>query len=191
MAAAGSLFTQLLDGMIRTINKVHVASEAIDFVVFTGDATDNAQRNELAWFITAFDGGLIDRSPGGRSGPADRPESVARPASIVRRPGLYQRGVHGERRPSGGKAALCLGTMIDSRVRTFQSRPTCLGNAKPSAAGATGLAVDSAGAQSVGISGMGADHAGISGPPKWLCRRFVRGRTDGRFITIVNSSKLI
>lgn len=61
--------TQLLDGFIRTINKWHLAVAPIDFVIVTGDALDNMQRNELDWLITCFDGGTVDP----RSGPDDRP----------------------------------------------------------------------------------------------------------------------
>lgn len=88
---------QLLDGVIRTINKWHVARAPIDFVVMTGDALDNMQQNELRWFMTCFDGGMIDP----RSGPDDRP-IVDRPAPQLdpHHPflaqGLYQNGVHGE-----------------------------------------------------------------------------------------------
>lgn len=88
--------TQLLDGVIRTINKWHVARAPIDFVVVTGDAVDNMQRNELRWFITCFDGGLIDP----RSGPDDRapgtlPPPLLDPHQPFEAQGLYQHDVHG------------------------------------------------------------------------------------------------
>ncbi len=90
--------TQLLDGMIRTINKLHVARQPLDFVVFTGDATDNAQWNELQWFITAFDGGMIDPLTGvDDRHPEDRPEPLLDPHQPFAAQGVYQRGVHGER----------------------------------------------------------------------------------------------
>jgi len=89
--------TQLLDGMIRTINKIHVVRHTVDFVVHTGDALDNAQANELNWFITAFDGGTIDP----RSGPDDR-DPVSRPVPSLdphhpfEAQGLYRHGDHGD-----------------------------------------------------------------------------------------------
>ncbi|MFQ5474126.1 MAG: hypothetical protein ACE5FA_14750, partial [Dehalococcoidia bacterium] len=52
--------TQLLDGTIRTVNKMHLASGHIDFLIHTGDAADNAQINELRWFVSVMDGGTID-----------------------------------------------------------------------------------------------------------------------------------
>ncbi len=90
--------TQLLDGMIRTINKMHVAGPRIDFVIHTGDATDNAQLNELQWFIKAFDGGIVDP----RSGPDDRdpsavPGLLLDPHHPFEAQGLYRSGVHGPR----------------------------------------------------------------------------------------------
>lgn len=89
--------TQILDGVVRTINKWHAARAPIDFVVVTGDVLDNMQRNELRWFITCFDGGVIDP----RSGPDDRaPENRSEPLLDPHHPftaqGLYQHGFHGD-----------------------------------------------------------------------------------------------
>ncbi len=89
--------TQLLDGTIRTVNKLHASGTNIDFVIHTGDALDNAQRNELRWFVTAFDGGTIDP----RSGPDDRepgdiPEPLLDPHHPFEAQGLYQTSVHGD-----------------------------------------------------------------------------------------------
>ncbi len=89
--------TQLLDGMVRTVNKLHVARGRIDFLVHTGDATDNAQLNELEWFITVFDGGNINP----RSGPDDRPagqvpQALLDPHHPFEAQGLYRHGVHGD-----------------------------------------------------------------------------------------------
>lgn len=88
--------TQLLDGMIRTINKIHAAGTSVDFVIHTGDALDNAQRNELRWFMAAFDGARINP----RSGPDDRdtseiPEPHLDPHHPFDAPGLYRNGEHG------------------------------------------------------------------------------------------------
>jgi len=86
----------LLDGTIRAINKLHVARHPMDFLVHTGDSLDNAQFNELKWFLTVFDGGLIDP----RSGPDDRepsqiPDPLLDPHHPFETQGLYRRGVHG------------------------------------------------------------------------------------------------
>ena len=89
--------SQLLDGTIRTINKLHVADSPIDFVVHTGDATDNAQLNELRWFVDVFDGGEIDPL----SGVDDResgtlPDPLLDPHHTFIAQGLYRNGVHGD-----------------------------------------------------------------------------------------------
>lgn len=89
--------TQLLDGMIRTVNKMHAAGQRIDFLIQTADAVDNAQRNELDWFITVMDGGRIDP----RTGPDDRlpnqkPDPLLDPHAAFDAQGLYRNGVHGD-----------------------------------------------------------------------------------------------
>lgn len=88
--------TQLLDGMIRTVNKMHATGRTIDFLVHTGDASDNAQSNELQWFIAALDGLPIHP----RTGPDDRlpaakPERLLDPHAPFLPQGLYRNGVHG------------------------------------------------------------------------------------------------
>lgn len=86
----------LLDGMIRTVNKLHVADGPVDFLIHTGDALDNAQLNELRWFITAMDGGIIDprTGPDDRS-PAQKPDPSLDPHIPFTAQGLFQNGVHG------------------------------------------------------------------------------------------------
>ncbi len=88
--------TQVLDGTLRAINKLHVAEGPVHFVVHTGDAVDNNQWNEWQWFVGVFDGGLIDP----RSGPDDRsddmkPEPLMDPHEPFTAQGLYRNGVHG------------------------------------------------------------------------------------------------
>jgi len=88
---------QLLDGLIRVVNQMHVAQGSIDFLVHTGDVCDNRQRNELGWFVTTMDGGRIDP----RSGPDDRdagdkPDPLLDPHEPFDAQGLYQRGTHGD-----------------------------------------------------------------------------------------------
>lgn len=88
----------LLDGMIRTVNKIHEAQDPIDFVIHTGDAVDNSQQNELQWFIQAFDGGMINP----RTGPDDRepamiPDPLLDPHHPFMAQGLYRNGMHGNK----------------------------------------------------------------------------------------------
>lgn len=89
--------TQLFDGILRTANRIHASGRPIDFLIHTGDACDNAQRNELEWLLGVLDGGEVNPL----TGPDDRPAS-ARPlpaldphAAFVAQ-GLYRAGVHGE-----------------------------------------------------------------------------------------------
>jgi 3',5'-cyclic AMP phosphodiesterase CpdA len=85
-----------LDGVIRAINRRHVASGTIDFVVHTGDAVDNAQMNELEWFVGIFDGMFINplTGPDDRD-PAELPASDRDPHREFKAQGLYRQGVHG------------------------------------------------------------------------------------------------
>ena len=70
--------TQVLDAMVRKIRALD-ASRAIDFVFFTGDATDNCQYNELMWFHAVLRGGSVqpnsgdleDPNPGADNDPHD------------------------------------------------------------------------------------------------------------------------
>ena len=61
------LTTQTLESVIRTINSikrgVH-STRPVDFVVATGDVTDNAQANELDWYLTLMEGGRVQPDSG-------------------------------------------------------------------------------------------------------------------------------
>lgn len=62
---------QVATTMVRTVNAwraAPVTGAPIDSVLLTGDLTDNAQRNELAWYQGIVEGGVV--SP--RSGDPDR-----------------------------------------------------------------------------------------------------------------------
>lgn len=92
-----SYSTQLLDGVIRTANRVHASGRLLDFVVHTGDACDNAQRNELDWFLRLMEGGVVTPL----SGQDDRtPEMLPAvemdPHAPFQAQGLYRSGIHGE-----------------------------------------------------------------------------------------------
>jgi len=70
------LTTQTLESMIRTINRIEhgpATGRKIDAVVVTGDVTDNAQANELDWYLTLMDGGVVHPD----SGSTDEWEGVA------------------------------------------------------------------------------------------------------------------
>lgn len=87
---------QLLDGLIRTINRMHASGRTIDFVLHTGDACDNAQGNELQWFLRVMDGLTVDPL----SGPDDRPPDLRPPVNLdphaaFTPQGLYRQGRHG------------------------------------------------------------------------------------------------
>ena len=89
--------TQLLDGTLRAVNRIHASGRNADFLVFTGDACDNAQTNELRWMLNVFDGRTVDP----RSGPDDRaaeslPDPLMDPHVPFVAQGLYRSAVHGD-----------------------------------------------------------------------------------------------
>lgn len=53
--------TQTLDAVLQNINAIHGAKNGtpIDFLIATGDLADNAQHNELRWFIDTMDGQMV------------------------------------------------------------------------------------------------------------------------------------
>lgn len=54
---------QIIDATHRTINRLH-AEQPIDFALMGGDNIDNAQANELDWFLTLVRGGPIECDSG-------------------------------------------------------------------------------------------------------------------------------
>jgi metallophosphoesterase (TIGR03767 family) len=67
---------QTLEALIQTINRIDHGSTSkrpVDAVVVTGDVTDNAQANELDWYLTLMDGGTVHPD----SGSHDEWEGVA------------------------------------------------------------------------------------------------------------------
>ncbi|MFI5041035.1 MAG: TIGR03767 family metallophosphoesterase [Acidimicrobiales bacterium] len=56
------LTAQVADAMVRAVNAVGrgpVAGAPLDLTVVTGDNTDNAQANELTWYLAALEGGSV------------------------------------------------------------------------------------------------------------------------------------
>lgn len=89
--------TQILDGIIRTTNRIHAAGRLIDFVLHTGDATDNVQTNELQWFVDLFEGNEVNPLSGPDDRPADsRPPPELDPHAAFIPQGLYRTGVQGD-----------------------------------------------------------------------------------------------
>jgi len=59
--------TQTLESMIRTVNSIQrgfFSDRSVDFVLATGDVTDNAQANELDWYFTLMEGGVVHPDSG-------------------------------------------------------------------------------------------------------------------------------
>jgi metallophosphoesterase (TIGR03768 family) len=59
--------TQVLDAAVQTVNAIH-KEKPFDFGIFLGDAINNAQYNELRWYIDVLDGKRITPSSGNHAG---------------------------------------------------------------------------------------------------------------------------
>lgn len=69
------LSTQVVEAMVLALNRVShgpLSGHVVDAAIVTGDATDNAQINEVDWYITLLDGGEIKPD----SGAPDKYEGV-------------------------------------------------------------------------------------------------------------------
>src|SRR6185503_17006378 len=90
--------TQIVDGIVRTVNRIHASGRDVDFLLHTGDGCDNAQSNELAWLLSLLDGRPVNPL----SGPDDRsatakPVATMDPYAAFVPAGLYRKAVHGDR----------------------------------------------------------------------------------------------
>jgi 3',5'-cyclic AMP phosphodiesterase CpdA len=89
--------TQILDGIIRTTNRIHAGGSPIDFAIVTGDNCDNDQSNELGWFLALMEGGTVTplSGPDDRA-TQDRPSHDLDPFAAFEAQGLYRSGIHGD-----------------------------------------------------------------------------------------------
>lgn len=61
---------QVVDAAVRAINaldRAPLSGAPIDFALVTGDNTDNAQANELDWYLTLLEGGTVTPDSGNRT----------------------------------------------------------------------------------------------------------------------------
>ena len=66
--------THVLDAAIQTINALHKENK-FDFGIGLGDAANNAQYNELRWYIDIFDGQKINPDSGKKDDPIEGPDN--------------------------------------------------------------------------------------------------------------------
>jgi metallophosphoesterase (TIGR03768 family) len=66
--------TQVLDAAVQTVNALH-KKNSIDFGIALGDAINNAQYNELRWYIDVLDGKNINPDSGIKDDPVPGPNN--------------------------------------------------------------------------------------------------------------------
>lgn len=63
------LTTQVVTAMVEALNEIEkgpITQKPIEAVVVTGDMTDNAQKNETNWYLTALNGGEVIAASGNK-----------------------------------------------------------------------------------------------------------------------------
>ncbi len=67
--AQDMLTAQVVDSCVRAVNTIAtgpVGGAPVDLAIVTGDNTDNAQANELDWYVTLLEGGRVQPDSGDR-----------------------------------------------------------------------------------------------------------------------------
>ncbi len=72
----GPLAPHLLDAQVQTANQFTL-QRSYDFLIHTGDAVEDAQQNELEWFLTIMDGGELYPDSGTPVDPVPGPDNDA------------------------------------------------------------------------------------------------------------------
>jgi len=83
----------VLDATLQVLNEYHTGAltpqRGLDFVIHTGDTVDNAQYNELRWFVGVMDGGIVTPDSGALDGrnrtvaPEDNPKLAFHAAGLL------------------------------------------------------------------------------------------------------------
>jgi hypothetical protein len=72
----GPLVPHLLDAVVQTANQFGI-QRPYDLIIHTGDAIEDSQANEVEWFITIMDGGLVYPDSGDADDPIPGPDNDA------------------------------------------------------------------------------------------------------------------
>ena len=122
-----SWMCRVLNAAVRTVNKVH-ESKPIDFVILGGDNADNAQKNEVEWFLSILGGSpSVKCDSGDVDDPVQGPGNDAKDAFIADGLAMPWRWVTGNHDvlnqgnfPVAAKAGGYLGTTDDAGSRTWK-----------------------------------------------------------------------
>ena len=70
------LSTQMFDVHVQTARRLSdLSSRSFDFALVSGDMVDNAQENEMAWFVRIMSGGMLDPDSGIKNDPVPGPNN--------------------------------------------------------------------------------------------------------------------
>lgn len=120
---------RILNAAVRTINALH-RSTPIDFVLLGGDNVDNAQTNEISWFMAILDGAeRVECDSGADDDPVDGPDNDPKDpffAEGLLMPWRWVTGNHDVLHqgdfPLDGREALAMGSSAPGGTRDW-SRP--------------------------------------------------------------------
>ncbi len=77
------LTPHVLNSMVESMNEI-AKRTPVDFLLNTGDSLDNAQQNELSWFISTLEGGEVDADSGLNEDPLFGPNNDANDPFVSR-----------------------------------------------------------------------------------------------------------
>ena len=124
---------RVLDAAVRTINALH-QTLPISFVLTGGDNADNAQRNELEWFMQIMDGApRVKCDSGDADDPVPGPDNDGK--DPVRRRRSRDAVVVGDRQPRRAGAGQLRGQRHAPQDSARRRRTRALGHARLLAAG--------------------------------------------------------
>ena len=193
-----TLSTQAAASLIARANEVNgspVTGRPVDFALHTGNAADNAQYNELRWFLDLMDGGLVAPSSGNpeyqgvqeRSPADDFPDLLEEAQQAFQSPGLRypwytvlgNRDVlaQGNFPPTDGARAIALGTAKIITIGPDAAAEVCADPSKLLLPGESSAILDDPEAETRGVAPDGDRR--LMSRREWVAEHFTSPASPG------------